>query len=146
MGTTVTTAIPYVEPTDTLANYPTQDKAKADRLEVLLADTGWVNLTPRSGTGTFRYRAMRGFFFFQSALSGVSIPVNNNIQLLAAGIIPTAYRPPVTSYSAGSNAGSGLQLGVVNVDGSVQVWNPSYNSSTSTVARFMMIYPIEVKP
>jgi hypothetical protein len=36
MGTTPLYGIPYVEPTDLLANYPVADKAKADRLEVLL--------------------------------------------------------------------------------------------------------------
>lgn len=36
MGTTPKYAIPYVEPADLLANYPTQDKAQADRIEALL--------------------------------------------------------------------------------------------------------------
>lgn len=35
MGTTPVYAIPYVEPTDLLANFPAADKAKADRLEAL---------------------------------------------------------------------------------------------------------------
>jgi hypothetical protein len=35
VGTTPVYAIPYVEPGDALANFPTQDKAKADRLEAL---------------------------------------------------------------------------------------------------------------
>lgn len=37
MGTTPVYAIPYVEPGDALANFPTQDKAKADRLEAIFA-------------------------------------------------------------------------------------------------------------
>jgi hypothetical protein len=35
MGTTPSLAIPYVEPADALANFPVQDKAKADRLEAI---------------------------------------------------------------------------------------------------------------
>jgi hypothetical protein len=49
MGTTANRAIPYIEPSDALQTYPTQDKAQADRLDELLFDTGWVACTVQPG-------------------------------------------------------------------------------------------------
>jgi hypothetical protein len=107
-------------------------------------DTGWVNLTPASGTGICRYRVKAGIVYFSCGLSGVTSVASNGLgAVVAAGGIPAAYRPAVTIYSAGSAGGSGMTLGNVNTDGSVAQWNPNYNTGPITVARFAMSWPVE---
>jgi hypothetical protein len=105
-------------------------------LDAMLEDTGWVNLTPSQGTGTFQYRCRNGMVSLRCAMTGVSVASNTNIVLLAAGVIPAAYLPGTSVYQAGSSAGSGLSLGTIGSDGLVSLWNPSYNSGAMTVARF----------
>lgn len=145
MGTTPTTQIPYVENGDAISGYPTQDKAKADRLEVLLSDTGWVNLTPASGTGWFRYRVMRGFVHIQWSLSGMtSIAAGQNGQVLAPGILPPAYRVPNGIYATTNTGGAGSTVSAVNSDGSISTWNNT--ASSINTSRGNITYPVEVKP
>jgi hypothetical protein len=142
MGTTPNVAIPYVEPSDPLANYPTQDKAKADRLEVLLYDTGWVNLTPASGTGTFRYRCLARIVYIQANLSGItSIAAGASGLILAGGILPATYRPTATSIYGVANMGATLVgLAIVSSnDGNIQLLNSS--ASAVTTPRFSISYP-----
>src|SRR3954470_5299686 len=99
MGSTSTVRIPYVEPTDLLVNYPAADKAKADRLEALLFDTGWINLTPTAGTGTLRYRVKGGYVNMTGSISGLpSTSPGGNVIVLAPGILPAAYRPGSAIY------------------------------------------------
>jgi len=62
MGTTPIYGIPYIEPTDALANYPTQDKAQAEAVEAALA----TYATPRAA----RYKSAT-----QSLTANVWAPV-----------------------------------------------------------------------
>ena len=67
---------------------------------VTVADTGWVNITPVSGSGTFQYRAYDRTVFLRVALSGLtSIASGGTGTLLAAGGLPAAYRPGIDTWA-----------------------------------------------
>jgi hypothetical protein len=104
-----------------------------------IVDTGWVNLTPTSGTGTCQYRYLRGVVGVRMSLSGMTSLANgSNGGIVAAGGIPTAYRPTVTVYQAGSGAGANSTLGLVSSDGSVSQWNNT--GGAITIARYVFTY------
>lgn len=106
-----------------------------------ITDTGWVNLTPASGTGTCQYRCRNGVVTVRMSLSGMTaLAPNANGSVVAAGGIPSDFRPSITKYEAGSAGGSGMSLGVLSSDGSVSQWNPSYNSGSISVARYTFTY------
>lgn len=133
MASTPKMLIPYVDPTFALANFPTDDKAKADRLDVLLYDTGWINLTPISGTGTFRYRSIARIVYIQTNLSGMtSVAGGASGAVLAAGVLPAAYRPTVTGIYGVANLGaSAVGLMVVGTDGGISWWNSTTGAGTT---------------
>ena len=75
------------------------------------------------------------------SLSGVaSIASDANGIVLATGCSRPSYRPAMSVYQAGSSGGSGMSLGVLASDGSIAVWNPSYNSGAMSVARLTFTY------
>jgi hypothetical protein len=111
MGTTPILKIPYVEATDLLANYPVADKAQADKMEAvvspLVADTGWINLTPVSGTGACRYRVIGPNVWMRVNLTGMTSIANGaNGPIVNAGAIPAAYCPGLPTTAWETLAGS----------------------------------------
>ena len=86
MGTTPKYTIPYIEPTDLLASYPTQDKAQADRLEAIFARTAWVSI-PAKGPGTLQYSVLASLVFWRVALT-IDTPNNSQVQLTTSAIPP----------------------------------------------------------
>jgi hypothetical protein len=143
MGTTPILKIPYVEATDLLANYPVADKAQADKMEAvvspLVADTGWINLTPVSGTGACRYRVIGPNVWMQVNLTGMTSIANGaNGPIVNAGAIPAAYCPGVTYYGVGNLGGQFMGLAVVNTNGSAAQWNAS--GGAVTTSRFYVVW------
>jgi hypothetical protein len=130
MGTTPNAAIPYVEPTDALANYPVQDKAQADRIDTLLQSasasylrTGAVTIpgatqttvlldtairpleaiTYNAGTGTFTLPvAGRYLFLGNLTWKGTDTGGYRQIRLLKAGAL-TDLREQVGPQLAGAD-------------------------------------------
>lgn len=101
MGSTANRQIPYVEPTDALANFPTADKAQADRLDALFGiDTGWLAVTisagfaPVAGTEPMM-RRMGNVVYMKGAWLSTGITVNGTV---GVGTLPTAIPVPVTGY------------------------------------------------
>lgn len=95
MGTTPNLAIPYIEPTDLLANYPTQDKAQADRLEVLLYDTGWVAVTISAGFaadagGPPQVRRIGKIIYCRGGWNATGVGATGDFNV---GTIPDGWRP-----------------------------------------------------
>ena len=87
------------------------------------SDTGWVNITPASGTGTFQYRCYDKMVSVRASLSGItSIAAGTNGVILAAGGLPAAYRPAVTVYAVTNVTGSGAGLAVFGSDGGISQW------------------------
>jgi hypothetical protein len=113
-------------------------------IDLEMEDTGWVNITPTSGTGVCQYRCRMGVVTVRMALTSItSIASNNAGTIVNSGVLPAAYCPQsVPVYQAGSAAGSGMTLGVINAPSpsSISLWNPSYNSGALTVARLTFTY------
>jgi hypothetical protein len=113
---------------------------------VAVEDTGWVDLRgalASGGTGTCEYRCHNGVVEVRIALSGITaITVNTSRTIVNGNALPAAYRPGKAAiYQAGSAAGSGMSLGVINVpNGDISLWNPSYNTGSLTVARVTFTY------
>lgn len=104
-----------------------------------VADTGWINLTPVSGTGVCRYRCVRGVVSVQIALTGVtSVPNGGNGSIVATGGLPAAYRPSQIVYQAGNGGANVSTLGHVEPDGSILQWNNT--GAAVNVARMTFTY------
>lgn len=103
-------------------------------------DSGWINLTPATGTGTFQYRILNGYVNIQAGLGSISIAQGANLNHLAPGGFPAAYRPTVIKYSSSSLGGALDGLAHVDPDGSIGTWNNS--GVTATNSRFNFTYPI----
>lgn len=101
---------------------------------VVYDDTGWINLTPVSGSGTCHWRCVNGVVTLSMSLSGMTSLANGqNGPIVASGSIPAAYRPSVTVYGAGSAGGAGSSLGVCGTAGDCSQWNNT--GAAITVAR-----------
>lgn len=89
----------------------------------VVEDTGWINITPSSGSGTLHYRGRNGFVELAGSLSGMTgLPQGQNGAVAPAGSIPTAYCPPATVYFATSTGGAGNGLGLVGPAGDISQW------------------------
>lgn len=104
-------------------------------------DTGWINLTPVSGSGTFQYRCLAHVVYVRANLTGItSIASAAFGPHLAAGVLPIIYRPGVTAYTASSVGGAYSGLSSVATDGSSGTWNN--NGIAVTTARFSLSYAV----
>lgn len=85
MGTTPQFAIPYVEPSDLLANYPTQDKAQAEKIEQLMQ-------TDSRMWAEYRLTADQSLASATATTVNLSVIINEGGFTLAAGeiTVPTA--------------------------------------------------------
>jgi hypothetical protein len=143
MGTTPILLLPYPELIDQ-ANVPADMKKLADKIDAtsIFADTGWINLTPVSGSGQFQYRSYARTVWMRASISGMtSIPQAAIGPLLAAGVLPAAYRPAISVYQASSMAGALSGLVNIGTDGSVGQWNNT--GAATTVCRFTASWPKE---
>lgn len=105
-------------------------------------DSGWINMTPASGSGPLQYRIRNNTVTVRANLSGMTpLAVGSNGAISASGAVPAAYRPGITAYAAGSGGGPGSTLCLVGTDGTVTQWNNL--GGPVTVARCTISYPRE---
>lgn len=110
-----------------------------DFTSTMWSDTGWVALTPTSGSGTCVYRAIGKVISVRLGLSGVtSISPGTDFTIVNAGGIPSAARPPSDVYAMGNGGGSAVTQIIVRPDGSVGILNVS--SAGVTVGRANFTY------
>lgn len=113
MGTTANRAIPYVEPADTVQTYPAADKAKADRLDALLFDTGWVPITISPGFAAKsdalpQVRRIGSVIYTRGAWTNTGLAVNGSH---GVGTLPAGFAPE-TPFYVPAGTGAGAQTGV----------------------------------
>lgn len=102
-------------------------------------DTGWVNLTPTSGSGTLAYRCLNGQVGIKGDLSGMtSLAAGQNQAVAATGAIPAAYRPGSTVYAMANGGGALTCQVVLGSTGNLSMWNSS--ASAVTVFRCNFTY------
>jgi hypothetical protein len=113
MGTTPALGIPYVEPTDLLANYPVADKAQADRVERLLGDresrTAWLTAASGWSIETNQldkfYYGLRSFLIaFTRTGAAITVPANGDITNSTIGthaLVGIAGYGPISTWSTG---------------------------------------------
>lgn len=121
MGTTPVYAIPYVEPSDALANFPVADKAQADAVEAALVGQTpgqWCDLVANA------VQAMASSTETLINLNtGIQQPAGqwasgSNVKILAAGLYQV-----VLTYSFASNA-TGSRIVLLKANGvSARGWN-----------------------
>lgn len=107
-----------------------------------VADTGWLNLTLASGTGTMQYRALSGLIWLRANVTGltsVAAGATGTIVAAANGV-PAAYRPTLNYYGVANMSGTFLGHIVAQTDGVIALINNS--ASASTNARFLISYPL----
>jgi hypothetical protein len=115
MGATPSFAIPYIEPSDLLANYPAADKVQAERLEAILAATGWTNITPNGG-GSIRWRKLGALVIIQLDMPVTT--VSGSIYTFSAVPGPPEIRPigyTARGYADYSGFPGGLGIGTDGV-------------------------------
>lgn len=135
MGTTPKALIPYIEPTDLLANYPTQDKAQADRLEAILFPTTWTAITANYA-GTIFYRMIGSIVFLQIDVTGTF----NSGTVYTFGVVPTAIKPLRT---ARGSAETGLYVAVCNVSSaSGNISFRQMSGASQSAAQATLVYSI----
>lgn len=97
-----------------------------------MEDTGWIALTPASGTGTFQWRCRMGTVSVRVGLSGVTSIAAGASGSISGGVIPAAYVPGVSVYAMANLGGSSVGQGTINSgSGSISCWNSSAGATTT---------------
>lgn len=137
MGTTTKLAIPYIEPTDIVADYPAADKAKADRIEAIWFSS-WTAFTS-SVTGLSRYRVVGSVVFVQ--VDGTVTTQTGVESILSTAPLPSGVRPVggIARSSGMFNAG---YMGALYVDTGGNVKALQATGANRTSVSGTVIYPI----
>lgn len=113
---------------------------------VAAEDTGWVNLTTKKGTWNYcQYRYKNGIVYIRGYATAYAWSGSTGDVIVAAGTIPSQYRPPdvvdLTVRCAGSRWGqAGISAeGGIFVD---RILNGTTSYTTSNWIRFNVSYPI----
>jgi len=119
------------------SNVQTQLNAK-----LTASDTGWVNMTLATGSGTARYRVLNGVVYVQMSLTGATVPDSSTATdiVLAANGIPSQYRPGGTIYATCNFAGQFIGQALVQVTGAVSAIHDL--GSTMSTVRSLITYPV----
>jgi hypothetical protein len=117
MGTTPNRLLPYAEPSDAVAEYPATDKAAMEKLDTLLFDTGWVNVTINPGfavwsTNTPRVRRIGNVVYGQGGWGPTGLTASGTFTV---GVLPAGFTPLISAFMrAGTSAGAVAATMIMN--------------------------------
>ena len=109
-------------------------------------DTGWVNLTTKKGTWNYcQYRYKNGIVYIRGYATAYAWSGSTGDVVVAAGTIPSQYRPPNNLDLVVRCGGTRWGQIVVNSEGGIivdRILNGTASYTTSSWIRFNGSYPI----
>lgn len=137
MGSTANNAIPYVEPTDRLTDFPAAMESQSDKIDGLLGmNLPWTNFaSPVSGTT--RYRVVNGVVFVQ--VDGSATTTSGTELVVSTSPLPATIRPTANARAGAYFSG---YVGLLWVTGAGQIGALQQTGGNRSSVSGIVCYPL----